>query len=160
MRKAEGFEIKKPMVNLKMHTASSGFTLTELMIFIAVITITLTMAIPAYSTYSIRLNINKSLSIASSAKSSIIFVCQEDPILTNLSNQVTGYKFQASEYVKNIVLSGTCAAPTITMTTQATGAQPDPVLTISGKFTGDTMRMKWLCVSDGLNRHVPEICRS
>jgi Tfp pilus assembly major pilin PilA len=160
MRKAEGFEIKKPMVNLKMHTASSGFTLTELMIFIAVITIILTMAIPAYSTYLIRLNIYKSLTVTSSAKRSIIFSCQEDPALTFLSNRVIDYKFEATKYVSNIVFSGTCNAPTITMTTQATGAQPDPVLTITGNSTDDTRRMTWLCVSDGLNSHVPETCRS
>ena len=152
--------MKQLFVNLKFHTASSGFTLTELMIFIAVITIILTMAIPAYSTYSIRLNIYKSLTVTSSAKRSIIFACQESPTLTSLSNQVIDYKFEATKYVSNIVFSGTCDAPTITMTTQATGAQPDPVLTITGNSTDNTRRMTWLCVSDGLNSHVPEICRS
>ncbi len=152
--------MKQLIVNLKVRSASGGFTLIELIIAVAVITFILTMAIPSYSTYSIRLNIYKSLTVTSSAKRSIIFACQENPTLTSLSNQVIDYKFEATKYVSNIVFSGTCDAPTITMTTQATGAQPDPVLTITGNSTGDTRRMTWFCVSDGLNSHVPEICRS
>jgi len=58
-----------------------------------------------------------------------------------------------------IELGGDCDAPTITLTTQATGAQPDPVLTITGDFAQNTRRMKWICVSDGLDIHLPESCQ-
>ena len=152
--------MKKLIVNLKIHTASSGVTLIELMIVVAMIAITLSMAVPAFSNYSIRAKIGASLSVASSAKTSIIFACQEDPTLTNLSNQALGLNFQATKYISNIELGGDCDAPTIKMTTQATGAQPDPVLTITGDFAGDTRGMTWTCVSDGLDIHVPESCQS
>ncbi len=152
--------MKKLIVNLKVHTATSGFTLIELMIVVAMIAITLSMAVPTYSNYSIRAKIGESLSIASPAKTAIIFACQEDPTITNLSNQALGLNFEATKYISNIELGGDCDAPTITMTTQATGAQPDPVLTITGDFAGDTRRMTWTCVSDGLDIHVPESCQS
>lgn len=153
-------KMKKLIVNLKVHTASSGFTLIELIIAVAVITIILAMAVPAFSNYSIRVIIVQSLSVASSAKTSIIFACQEDPTLTNLSKQAVGLNFKATTYIYNIEIGGDCNTPTIKLTTQATGAQPDPVLTITGDFTGDTRRMTWLCVSDGLNAHVPKSCQS
>jgi len=137
-----------------------GFTLIELMVMAAVFVIILAMAVPAYSNYLIRAKIGESLSVASSAKTSIIFACQEDPTLTYLSKQATGLKFKATKNISNIELGGDCDAPTITITTKATGAQLDPVLTITGEFTGDTQRLTWTCVSDGLNAHVPESCQS
>jgi hypothetical protein len=118
------------------------------------------MAASGYSTYSIRSKTAVSLYMAESIKHSIVFTCQEDATLTYLSNQAIAYKFKATENIFNIEIGGICDAPTITITTQATGAQPDPVLTITGDSTGNTGRITWLCVSDGLNKHVPEICRS
>jgi len=141
-----------------MHTASRGLTLIELIIVVAMITIILTIAVSSYSTYSIRSKIVESLFIAASVKHSIVDACQADATLPHLSNQAVGYTFEATEYIFNIEIGGDCDAPIITLSTQATGAQPDPVLTITGDSTGDTGEMTWLCVSDGLNSHVPEIC--
>jgi type IV pilus assembly protein PilA len=136
-----------------------GITLIELIIAAAMITIILAMAVPAYSNYLIRAKIDKSLSVVSPAKTSIINICQENPTITRLSNQVLGINFAATKHIFNMEIGGDCDAPTITITTQATGAQPDPVLTITGDFAGDTRRITWLCVSDGLEIHLPESCR-
>lgn len=152
--------MKKLIVNLQVHTASSGFTIIELMIIVAASVIILTMAIPSYSTYSIRSKIGKSLSTAASAKSSIVFACQENPALTYVTNQTVHYNYKASEFIFNIKLGGDCDTPTITLTTQATGAEPDPVLTITGDSTGDAWAMKWVCVSNSLSIHLPKACRS
>ena len=152
--------MKKLIVNLKMHTASRGLTLIELIIVLTMISIILTIAVSSYSTYSIRSKTGESLFVATYVKHSIVFACQEEGTLTYLSNQAIGYKFKATEYIFNIEISGVCDAPIITISTQATGAQPDPVLTITGNSTGDTGAITWLCVSDGLNSHVPEICQS
>jgi type IV pilus assembly protein PilA len=152
--------MKKLIVNLKMHTASRGLTLIELIIVVTMISIILTIAASSYSTYSIRSKIGESLFITASVKHSIVDACQTDTTLTHLSNQAIGYTFKATEYIFNIEIGGDCDAPIITLSTQATGAQPDPVLTITGDSTGATGAMTWLCVSDGLNSHVPEICQS
>jgi type IV pilus assembly protein PilA len=137
-----------------------GFTLIELMIIAAAFVIILAMAVPAYSNFSIRAKISESLFIVSPAKRSIIFACKEDATITNLSTATIGLNFKATEYISHIEFGGDCDAPTIKITTKATGAQPDPVLTITGDFAGDTRRMTWTCVSDGLNAHVPESCQS
>jgi type IV pilus assembly protein PilA len=152
--------MKKLLVNLKVHTASSGFTLIELLIIGAVIVITLTIAIPTYSNYSIRANIGEALSPVTAVKSATASVCQEGRTIGFLTNQLVGYKFKASKYVKNIVLSGTCNAPTIILTTRATGAKPSPVLTITGDFDENAETITWTCVSSGLDIHVPKSCRS
>ena len=150
---------KKLINNLQVHTAFRGFTLIELMIVLAVIAIIVTLAIPTYSNYSARSKIAESLSVAAGAKTAVASTCQENPTITNLTNNLAGYNFQETEYVSSIVIDGSCLAPRITMTTQVTGIQPDPVLTLTGDFTL-AGRITWICVSDGLNVHVPNTCRS
>jgi prepilin-type N-terminal cleavage/methylation domain-containing protein len=152
--------MRKLIVNLKEHSASSGFTLIELMIVLAVIAVIIMMALPVYSNYTIRTKIGESLSVAASAKTSLASTCVEDPTLTNLTNLSAGYDFEETKYVLSVVVSGDCVTPIITLTTQATGAQPDPVLTITGNFTVGTAVIDWTCVSTGLNIHVPKTCRS
>ncbi len=151
---------RKLIHNLRVHPAFRGFTLIESMIVLAVIAIIVTLAIPAYSNYSIRVKITESLSIAASAKTSVAATCQEDLTIANLNNELAGYKFEETKYVLNIVLGGPCLQPTITMTTQATGAQPDPVLIITGYFTAGKGSISWTCESSSPNFLVPETCRS
>ena len=152
--------MKRLFVNLEDHTASSGFTLIELLIIGAVIVIILTIALPTYSNYSIRAKIGEALSPVAEVKSATASVCREGQTTGFLSNQVVAYKFKASKYVKNIVLSGTCNAPTIILTTRATGAKPSPVLTITGDFDENSEQITWTCVSSGLDIHAPSICRN
>ena len=137
-----------------------GFTLIELMIVVAVIAIILTLAIPTYSNYSIRVKISEAISLTEAAKTAVESFCQDERTVTSLNNQLASYEFQASKYVQDIALSGNCDAPFITMTTQATGARPNPVLTISGDFAESAVKITWTCVSSGLNIHLPDSCRS
>ena len=129
------------------------------MIVLAMITILAGLAIPAYINYSIRAKVGEALSLGAGAKTAVTFSCQENPTLINLTNQNVGYEFTETKYVFNIVIGGPCLAPTITITTQATGARPDPVLTITGDFTPGA-RTTWTCVSSGSVIHVPRTCRS
>jgi len=145
--------MKRLIANLNV-----GFTVIELMIVVAVFTVTLAMAVPAYSNYKIRAKVTESLYLATEAKTAITSTCQEDVTITNLTDQNTGYYFQETKYVFNIELNGPCLAPIITVTTQATGAQPDPVLTISGDFALNDGGITWTCVFTGLDVHVPEFC--
>ena len=145
---------------MKAHSASNGFTLIELLIIGAVIVIILTIAIPTYSNYSIRAKIDEALSPVTPVQSATAYVCQEGRTTGFLTNQLVGYKFKASKYVKNIVLSGTCNAPTIILTTRATGAKPSPVLTFTGDYDDNAETITWTCVSSGLDIHAPKLCRS
>jgi len=152
--------MNKLIVKLKVHTASSGFTLIELMIIVAVIAITFTVAIPTYSTYSIRSKIGEALYLVTAVKTAADSFCREDRTTAVLSNELVNYNFNASKYVKNIALGGSCDAPIIVMTTQATGARPNPVLTITGNYADDADQIAWTCASSGENVHMPETCRS
>ena len=152
--------MKKLFVIPKVHTASNGFTLIELMIIAATIVITLTLAIPTWSNYSIRANMSDALYMVTEAKSATASFCLDHQMTADLTNDLAGYKFKASKYVKNIELRSGCEAPIIVMTTKATGAKPNPVLTFTGDFVTDTDNITWTCVSSGENIHVPEPCRS
>jgi type IV pilus assembly protein PilA len=151
---------KKTPCNQKLIAASSGITLIELMIVVAVIIIILTLAIPTYTNYSIRAKIAEAFSMSTVIKSATAAVCAKERTIAFLTNQRVGYKFRASDYVQNIVLSGTCESPIIIVTTRATGAKPNPVLTITGNFADDADQITWTCMSSGLNVHAPAACRS
>jgi type IV pilus assembly protein PilA len=152
--------MKKLITNLKFRTAFAGFTLIELIIVVATIVIIMTLAVPTYSNYSIRSKLGQSMYFVTAVKSAADVVCREGGATTLLSNEQVGYTFKNSKYVKNIVLSGTCDAAMIEVTTQATGARPNPVLTMTGKFAKDADQLIWTCVSSGLNIHAPKTCQS
>jgi len=149
-----------PPLSSELHLLTKGFTLIELMIVVAVISIILTLAIPTYSNYSIRTKINEVISLAEPAKAAIWSICQKEQKITKLDNQLASYDFKASKYVQDIALSGFCEAPMVTITTRGTGARPNPIITLSGVFPDRAETITWSCVSSGLNIHLPESCRS
>ncbi len=154
------YRAQKLINKQKKLSKGDGFTLVELMIVVAIIAIILTLAIPTYTNYSIRAKIGEALSVANAAKTAVASTCQEDLTIDPLTASRAGYGFEPATYVASIVLGGPCTDPTITVTTQNTGAQLDPVLTITGELVDGSGRTSWTCVSSGLNVHLPATCRS
>lgn len=103
-----------------------GFTLIELMIVIAIISILLAIALPSYQDYTIRAKVTESLSLMASAKLAIEDTCQVDQ--TADITTATGYSFASSTYVNSIQIFGTCTDSIIIAWTQNTGAELDPVV--------------------------------
>jgi len=60
------------------------------------------------------------------AKNAPASFCLENMGVTSLTNQLIDYKFQPSQYVRNIVVSGDCDAPIIAMTNQGYGRSIRP----------------------------------
>ncbi len=139
---------------------NKGFTLIELMIVVAIIAIILTLALPVYSNYAIRAKVGEALSIGASALTSTGATCIEDPSITDLTNAKAGYGFLPGPFVADISIEGACSEPRIVITTQQTGAIPDPVLTLTGYLTDGGGQMTWSCVTNGPNIYVPKSCRS
>lgn len=146
-----------------MKRVSKGFTLIELMIVIAIVAILLALALPAYQDYTIRAKVTEGLSLGASPKLAVSETCQSDPLATPAAD--SGYAFvpgtDDDDYVLSIVISGTCAVPVVTITTQNTGAAADPVLVLTGDVQPNSGQIEWDCTtSSGLPQHVPVSCRS
>ena len=144
----------------KSTRAHRGFTLIELMIVVAIIAIILTLALPVYSNYSIRAKVGEALGVAAAAKTATSATCVEDRTIAALDNVSAGYLFQPTPYINNIVISGPCVAPVITITTQNTGASTDPVLTLTGSLPDGEGRITWSCTTSTSYIYVPTTCRS
>ena len=152
--------MKKHPCSATISRRRAGFTLIELMIVIAVIAVIVSLALPVYTSYTIRAKVGEALSVAAAAKTAVSATCIEDPTIDPLTDSDAGYAFTASKYVASIAFSGTCRDPVITVTTQNTGA-PAPIdLVLTCDMPDDAGRLNWVCTANTANRNVPPECRS
>lgn len=136
-----------------------GFTLIELMIVVAIIAIILTLALPVYTDYSVRAKIGEALSVGAAAKTAVSSTCVEDPNISPINQNNTGYQFtNPTRYVATIDLGGPCNQPVIRIQTQNTGASPNPLITLTGEIGAG--RMQFTCATSGAFYHVPLDCRN
>lgn len=147
--------------------AQQGFTLIELMIVIAILAILMAIAVPAYQDYTVRAKVAESVSVAGAAKLAVSEWCQTNPTGTPAFGAAanTGYVFVAAgttgDYVAAVAIANACNAnPTITVTSQNTGGNPDPILDFVGTLAQNTGQMSWDCQPNaGLSVHIPADCR-
>lgn len=138
------------------HQGSKGFTLIELMIVIAILAILLAIAIPAYQNYTIRTKVSEAIHLAAPVK---IAVVETLHAIGGIPDQgSTGVGAIESDYVASIVIAND-GTGTVTLTTRNTGAQTDPVITLTPD-TNPSTPTTWECQRiTGANRHVPAACR-
>jgi prepilin-type N-terminal cleavage/methylation domain-containing protein len=156
----EGQAMKEHHCSAQTSRRQAGFTLIELMIVIAMIAVIVSLALPVYTSYTIRAKVGEALSVAAAAKTAVSATCIENPTIDPLTDSSAGYSFTPSKYVASIGFSGSCRDPVITVITRNTGA-PAPInLVLTGDMPDDAGRLNWVCTANTANRNVPAECRS
>jgi type IV pilus assembly protein PilA len=138
---------------------SNGLSVLELMIIIAVLAVTFSLALPVYERYSIQSKLGEAVSTAIDAKTSVALSCAENPGIGRLSNSAAGYTFISTRFVRSIRISGSCKKAFITIRTLNTGVKPDIVLVLAGAGTSSHSNMDWNCSSNALEKYLPDECR-
>lgn len=148
---------------------SSGFTLIELMIVVAIIGVLAAISIAAYQNYVARSQISEALTLIAGVKKDIADIWSSKATCPDNSNAETLGIPKASDikgrYVDSITsggtttLSGGCTVTALMKNTDVAGP-------ISGKkvrltlTNADKGSLVWACTSDAENEYLPATCRS
>ncbi|HKK14980.1 MAG TPA: pilin [Gammaproteobacteria bacterium] len=141
-----------------MNTRTTGFTLIELMIVVAIIGILAAIAIPAYQDYTIRSQVAEGFSLADKAKTAIWEYYSNHGTLppSNASAQIPSPASISGNYVAQVKIANN--AITVTYGNHANSAIQTKSLVLSAVTQGKNLA--WICGSTSLaGKYLPSSCR-
>ena len=138
-----------------MKRKTSGFTLIELMIVIAILGILAAIAIPAYQDYSVRAKVSEGLQLAAGAKTSVSEFFSSEGTLP-ADNAAAGLP-TAANITGNDVQSIAVANGVITITYANAPIAGDTITLTPNTANGS---ISWTCAPGTIDtRYVPSSCR-
>ncbi len=140
-----------------MKRVQQGFTLIELMIVVAIVGILAAIALPAYQDYVVRSKMSEAEAAIAACKTSVAeYVATHANNLPALTSDA-GCSTTSTQYLASLAV----AAGVITATTQATGATPDCILTLSpSAVSSDGTIQTWTGTYSACNaKYVPSSFR-
>lgn len=141
----------------KSKSASQGFTLIELMIVVAIVSILAALAIPAYQDYVARAQTSEGLALASAGKVAMS-TYYGDHGRYPANNAEAGMASPSSIYGENVrsVYVDNTGTITITFSSSASGKISGQTMTIQA--TDHSGSLTWVCAGLASN-YLPSSCR-
>jgi len=139
-----------------MKKNTSGFTMIELMIVIAIIGILTSAALPAYSNYMAKPKVSEGMLLASEAKLLVLENFAMDGRSAS-ADYSRGWSFPTStKHVKTIAIAKTTGAITVTYTDAVDSKIKAPTLTLTPDLTKNSV--PWACTTTLSEAIKPRAC--
>ncbi|MBS0290584.1 MAG: pilin [Proteobacteria bacterium] len=147
----------KDALNLKVkfRTQQSGFTLTEIMIAMALLGILAAVGLSAYNDYLIRARVLELIETTHIAKSAVTeYRISKGSMPT--SNAIAGISNVVTNYVSSMRV-GNRGIITVTANGQNLGTNQALNITLTPTYANG--KVTWVCSSSGTTQYVPATCR-
>ncbi len=148
----------------KQQNRNGGFTLIELMIAVAVISILASIAVPTYRDYIIRAKISEALNLAASAKISIAeYYISEGELPGNLEE--AGMENISTDHIESMAYAedDNSAQITVTLDDNIGGGAGGKKIVVAAAPAHDGAILEWSCApaaEDGVDtKYLPASCR-